>query len=100
MPAGLLIEGASQIATLTGGPRRGTGQADAGVLRDAAGGLSVAVLDDSVRAVGPGAQVRRGLAEAGVDIDSLESIDARGGLVTPGLVDAHTHLLFAGTRER
>ena len=26
-------------------------------------------------------------------------IDADGGVVTPGLVDPHTHLLFAGTRE-
>ena len=26
-------------------------------------------------------------------------IDARGGAVIPGLVDSHTHLVFAGTRE-
>ena len=26
-------------------------------------------------------------------------LDADGGVVTPGLVDPHTHLLFAGTRE-
>jgi imidazolonepropionase len=26
-------------------------------------------------------------------------VDAAGGLVTPGLIDAHTHLVFAGTRE-
>jgi imidazolonepropionase len=26
-------------------------------------------------------------------------VDARGGLVTPGFVDPHTHLLFAGSRE-
>ncbi len=28
-----------------------------------------------------------------------ESIDARGGCVLPGLVDCHTHAVFAGTRE-
>jgi imidazolonepropionase len=28
-----------------------------------------------------------------------ETLDARGGLVVPGLIDSHTHLVFAGTRE-
>jgi imidazolonepropionase len=28
-----------------------------------------------------------------------ESIDARGGCVAPGLIDCHTHTVFAGTRE-
>jgi len=100
MPAGLLIEGAFEIATLAGGPRRGAAQADAGVLRDAAGRLSVAVVDGTILAAGHEEEVRRRLAAEGVDAAALETIDARGGLVTPGLIDAHTHLLFAGTRER
>ncbi|MEK7711321.1 MAG: imidazolonepropionase [Planctomycetota bacterium] len=29
-----------------------------------------------------------------------ESLDAGGGCVTPGLVDCHTHAVFAGTREK
>lgn len=29
----------------------------------------------------------------------IESIDARGGCVLPGLIDCHTHTVFAGTRE-
>jgi imidazolonepropionase len=100
MPAGLLIIGASEIATLAGGPRHGSAQADAGALRDAAGGLAVAVVDGSIRSVGPDAEVRRSLQGAGVDLAELEIINARGGLVTPGLIDAHTHLVFSGTRER
>jgi len=32
-------------------------------------------------------------------IDGYEVIDASGKLVTPGLVDPHVHLVFAGTRE-
>src|SRR5699024_6039219 len=32
-------------------------------------------------------------------IHSAEHIDATGKIVTPGLVDPHTHLVHAGTRE-
>ncbi len=28
-----------------------------------------------------------------------QTVDARGGVVIPGLVDPHTHAVFAGTRE-
>jgi len=38
--------------------------------------------------------------EDGLDAPSgCESMDARGGCVLPGLIDCHTHTLFAGTRE-
>ena len=29
-----------------------------------------------------------------------EAIDCKGRLVTPGLVDSHTHLVYAGSREQ
>jgi len=32
------------------------------------------------------------------DAAGLPTLDARGGLVLPGLVDAHTHLVYAGSR--
>ena len=31
--------------------------------------------------------------------EALETVDARGGCVLPGLIDCHTHTVFAGTRE-
>lgn len=38
------------------------------------------------------------LAEAVTPLPSARRLDARGGVVCPGFVDAHTHLLFAGSR--
>lgn len=57
---------------------------------------SVAVLGDRIVAVG-----RTGEVRARVDL-SPEAlvIDATGKVVLPGLVDSHTHLVFAGSREQ
>jgi imidazolonepropionase len=98
-PAGLLIEGVRQIATLAGGPRRGSSQSDAGLLTDPSGGLAASVLGSRVHAVGRSEDVISRLREDGVDIARLARLDAGGGLLTPGLIDPHTHLLFSGTRE-
>lgn len=59
---------------------------------------SVPVLDDGVVAVAGGR-----VAYAGPCADlpagaAVRHIDAEGRLVTPGLVDCHTHLVFAGDR--
>jgi imidazolonepropionase len=34
-----------------------------------------------------------------MSVKTTRIVDARGGLVTPGFVDPHTHLVFAGSRE-
>ena len=39
------------------------------------------------------------LEAEGLPLGRFARIDAAGGAVTPGLVDPHTHLLFAGSRE-
>jgi imidazolonepropionase len=57
----------------------------AGVIRDAA----VVVEDERIAWVGPA-----GEAPGGWD----ERIDVEGALVTPGLIDAHTHPVYAGDR--
>jgi imidazolonepropionase len=103
---GLLVHGAAQVATLAGGIRRGPFQRELAVLDAAeAGGLGspsapvVAAWDGEIVGVGPRDRVEHALGEAGLPLARFARIDARGGLVTPGLVDPHTHLLFAGTRE-
>jgi imidazolonepropionase len=97
---GLLIENIASIATLAGGLRRGSEQGDAGVVD---GGpdrpLAVATWDERLVAAGPAKDVHRQIVAAGHSLDAFRRIDAGGGLVTPGLIDAHTHLVFAGTRE-
>ena len=95
--SGLLVEGAGSVATLAGGLRRGDAQADVAAL--AGGDLAVACWDGRVLAVGPAADVHRQIAAAGHSPAEFARVDAAGGLVTPGLIDAHTHLIFAGTRE-
>ena len=94
---GLLVEGASGIATLAGGLRRGGTQRDAGVV--SGGALAVACWEGRILAAGAADEVNRQIAARGLPINAFRRFDARGGLITPGLVDAHTHLLFAGTRE-
>jgi imidazolonepropionase len=65
------------------------GPSDAGLLP----GGAVAVDDRRIVWVGRDRDL-----EAAVDLDGARLLDARGGLVTPGLVDSHTHLVFAGER--
>jgi imidazolonepropionase len=103
---GLLVVGASEVVTLAGGLRSGSGQADVARLSaDAAGGPTspsapvVATWDGTILAVGPRADLERLLEADGYPLGRFARLDARGGAVTPGLVDPHTHLLFAGSRE-
>ncbi len=104
---GLLITGAAQVATMAGGLRRGSTQGDVGLL-EAAGGEGgagsatspvVATWEDTIIAVGSRGEVESSLQSAGYQLSRFARLDARGGLVTPGLIDSHTHLLFAGSRE-
>ena len=101
---GLLIEGAAEIVTMAGGLRRGPSQ-DEPAIDSAAGDPHgddapvVACWEGRVLAVGPRAELLRILEGGGYPEARFARIDAGGGTVTPGLVDPHTHLLFAGSRE-
>jgi imidazolonepropionase len=92
---GLLVFNASEVATLTGGLRRGAAQADIGLLL----GAAVGAYQGRIVAVGPLTEVEARLTELGVTDSAIERVDAQHGTVTPGLIDPHTHLLFAGTRH-
>lgn len=39
------------------------------------------------------------LQDASADADGITLIDAQGAVITPGFVDSHTHLVFAGDRS-
>ena len=66
---------------------------------DSADAPVVATWGERIVAVGPRAEVEAGLEAGGFPMSRFARVDANGGLVTPGLVDPHTHLLFAGSRE-
>jgi imidazolonepropionase len=57
------------------------------------------IAENMAIAVKNGKVVWIGLAENAVGMDAERVIDAKGRLVTPGLVEAHTHLVFGGSRE-
>ena len=104
---GLLVVGASEVVTMAGGLRRGPSQGETVALgaREAGGPESrtapvVACWGGRIVGVGPRDAVERVIEAEGYPIGRFQRLDARGGTVTPVLVDPHTHLLFAGTRER
>jgi len=84
------IVNCGQLLTLAGPPsvRCGPAMRELGVLNNAA----MLVRDGRVALTGPWKEIKAAVAE------SSEEIDAGGRLVTPGFVDAHTHLIFAGNR--
>ena len=87
--ASILIDNIGRLATPAGAgaPLRG---ADLGRL-DVTEGAAVAIVDGTVAAAGPREQVRRAHGD-------LETFDAGGRAAVPGLVDCHTHAVFAGDR--
>lgn len=92
--ADLLVYNCSELATLAGPagrPRAGEEMREIGLVT----GGAVAVREGTIAAVGTLEEVR-----ARVELGPCtRRLDARERLVTPGLVDAHTHLVFAGSRE-
>jgi imidazolonepropionase len=90
--ADFLIRNSREVVTCAGpAPRRGRAQADApAVVRGV-----VAARGGTIVYVGPEADWRR----VGTLTADAVTVDAAGGDVVPGFVDAHTHAVFAGDRR-
>ena len=86
----ICIANIGQLATLTGParPRVGAELRELGVIADGA----VLIDDGRITATGTYAGLRSHISR------DATVIDANGRCVTPGFVDAHTHLVFAGNR--
>jgi imidazolonepropionase len=83
----MLIQHASQLLTLTPGPQRGREVGTLNIIEDGA----VLLRGERIEAVG----TSRELIE---QYPHEQQLDVGGKVVMPGLVDAHTHLVFAGDR--
>jgi len=59
-----------------------------------------APIADGLVAARGGRIVFAGLASDAPDLEAGESVDCQGRLITPALIDAHTHLIHAGNRAR
>ena len=83
----LLLTNIGMLATSQGrAAKKGTEQGAIQMLKNA----WVLVEDGVIAQVGTG---------AAPEVEDAKVVDAEGNLVTPGLVDAHTHLIFGGWRQ-
>ena len=89
MHVDLLITNAVQLITCASptGPKRLAAMGEVGIIADGA----IAVSEEKIIAVGRSAELRS-------NYTATRTIDAAGQIVTPGFVDPHTHVLFAGDR--
>ena len=86
----LLVKNAGALLTAASSrkPKIGIEMEDLGIIKNGA------VLVEN------GVIVDVGKTEDFRDVQVDEVVDAKGRVVMPGFVDAHTHLIFAGTREK
>jgi imidazolonepropionase len=85
----ILLKNASQLVTISGenfAPRIGEGMSELGVVENG----SVWINHGQITAVGASDRAEH-------DVETI--IDCSGKTVLPGLVDPHTHVVFAGSRE-
>ena len=82
----LLIKNIGELATAQGNtPKKGMAQGEVQISHQ----VSIGITDGKISYVGPEEEAPT----------AKQTYDAEGCLVTPGLVDAHTHLVFGGWRQ-
>lgn len=91
MQATLVIKNIGTLVTLKGenAPRKGKLQGEIGEIENGV----IAIRDDRIIHVGSGE-----LPDV-IDVTGAQIIDAGDKVVTPGLIDCHTHLVHGGSRE-
>lgn len=90
MSQALILSGIGQLLTLRGSvPRRGRELADLGLVPRAA----ILIQNGRILAAGPVRRIERLPAAR-----RARKIDLGGRVVLPGLIDSHTHLVFAASR--
>jgi imidazolonepropionase len=82
--ADLIVSGASELITCVSRPGDPLGRISGG---------AVAIAGDRIIDVGPAESVARR-----VDLAGALAVDAAVGVVAPGFIDCHTHLVFGGSR--
>ena len=97
MNGNLIIKNASQLVTCSGfTAKQGKEMSDLHIIEDGA----VVIEEGMITAVGKTKEVLAGSHDTDFYVKGFEIIDARGKAVLPGFVDSHTHLVFAGYREK
>ncbi len=91
--ADLVVLNSRQVVTVAGNgsPKAGAKMSELGIVPDGA----VAVYEQKIVWVGSTKNWKDAVNLA----NDAQILDAEGGAILPGLVDCHTHLIFAGTRE-
>ncbi|RUL51903.1 imidazolonepropionase [Lysinibacillus antri] len=92
----LWIKHAAQLVTLASdvkGPRTKEAMSNLGLIEDG----SLWIEDGIIQAVGTTKELEKRYSEK---LHEAEIVDAKNHLVTPGLVDPHTHVVYGGSRER
>jgi imidazolonepropionase len=90
MPRDLIIVNCKQLVTLAGPPvpRVGHDLNHLGIIQDGA----LWARDGKIQRVGTWDEIKADVPE------DADTVDAEGRIVLPGFVDAHTHLVFGGSR--
>jgi len=90
--ADFLVENAAQLVTITPSPRATNPEEKLGVIRNG----TLAAKGGRIVWVGPAGETSKQVSL----LPGGREMDASGKVVLPGFIDSHTHLIFAGTREK